>query len=79
MNNAWGFEHPVEFQGGPACLEAVEEALTRAEDHRVQLKIDLVDKACCDRLPGARGSPAIDIERPPAAAGAWVYAAPIRR
>ena len=29
VNNARGFEHPVEFQGGPACLEAVEEALSR--------------------------------------------------
>src|SRR6202034_4906199 len=57
VNNARGFEHPVEFQGGPACLEAVEESLTRAEDHCVHLKIDLVDKACRDRLPGARGSP----------------------
>jgi hypothetical protein len=45
VDNARGFQHPVELKGGPACLEAVEEALTRAGDHRVQLKVDLVDKA----------------------------------
>lgn len=41
---------------GLAGLEPVEQALTRTEYHRADLKIDLIDQTGCDRLSCARGS-----------------------
>jgi hypothetical protein len=38
-----GLEYPDQLKCGLARLEPVEKALTRTEDHRVDLKIDLVD------------------------------------
>src|SRR6478672_11296438 len=43
VGHARGFEHPDEFKCGLPRLESVEQALTRTEYHRVDLKIDLVD------------------------------------
>jgi hypothetical protein len=43
VGHARGFEHPDELKCGLPRLESVEQALTRTEYHRVDLKIDLVD------------------------------------
>src|SRR5689334_4131889 len=54
--DAGGFEHPGQFECGLTRFEPVEQALARTEDHWADLKIDLVDYSCRDRLPGARGA-----------------------
>jgi hypothetical protein len=53
VGHARGLEHADELKCGLARLEAIEEALTRPEDDRVHLEVDLVDEPSLDRLPGA--------------------------
>src|SRR5215212_9649073 len=55
VNHAGCFEHPGQLECGLARLEPVEQALTRTEYHRADLKIDLVDESCHDCLPSAGG------------------------
>src|SRR5690349_7811026 len=54
VRHAGGLHHANELHLRYAGLEAVEQALTRAEDHRRDLQIDLVDQASLDRLAGTR-------------------------
>jgi hypothetical protein len=43
VGHARSFEYPDQLECGLTRLEPVEQALTRTEHHRVDLKIDLVD------------------------------------
>src|SRR4051794_24298879 len=53
VHHAGGLEHSGELELGNACIKSVEQALTRTDDHRAHLEIDLVDEARLDRLTGA--------------------------
>ena len=63
VGHARRLEHADELESGLARLEAVEQALTRSEDHGVHLQVDLVDDPRVDSLPGARRT-AGDGDRP---------------
>jgi hypothetical protein len=76
MNHAGRFEHPGQLECGLARLEPVEQALTRTEYHRADLKIDLVDESCHDRLPGA-GGPSGDRDGAPTRSGFSLVLVPL--
>jgi hypothetical protein len=63
-------QHARKLQLRYAGLKADEQALTRAEDYRRHLQVDLIDDAGLDRLAGDRRATAIEMSFPPAAVSA---------